>query len=84
MVLPVALLRMVVNVPTTYTRLPMYSRSKISPVVMRGKLVRTVSETSTVCPGPAIGVTEVTCRVVWAVAAPSDAVSVTVRVPAVA
>ena len=39
-VLVAVLFRIEVNVPATNTRLPMYSMSVISPVVIRGTLVR--------------------------------------------
>ena len=45
------LLRSEVNPPTTYTLSPMYSRSVISPLVMRGMFVRGTSGTNLVWPG---------------------------------
>ena len=42
-VLPAVLLRIEVNDPAMKTRLPMYSMSVISPVVIRGMLVRGTS-----------------------------------------
>ena len=45
------LLRIEVNEPATKTRLPMYAMSVISPVVMRGVLVRTIVVARRVCPG---------------------------------
>ena len=42
-VLPAVLFRIELNEPATKTRLPMYSRSVISPVVIKGMFVRGTS-----------------------------------------
>src|SRR5688572_12258433 len=61
------LLRIELKVPATKTRSPMYSRSVISPLVMTGIVVRTVSGTTAVCRG--------TGWAAWAVGAPGEKTS---------